>query len=195
MSDGVLLDTSFLISFADPARPHHAVAVQYFKFFASEGIPMFLSTIAASEFHQKQPVTDLPLDAIIVLPFNLTEAMRAADLDFTLYKGTPGVTRDALKDDFKLLGQVKANDLAFVLTEDERSLYKFCRELRAKHVLSAHAVKLDDGFSKSHFEPDGQSDFDAGLETSPIEASTPAPTVENVPRRIITSPKPESPEA
>ena len=33
MADGVLLDTSFLISFADPGRKHHAVAVQYFKFF------------------------------------------------------------------------------------------------------------------------------------------------------------------
>jgi hypothetical protein len=194
MSDGVLLDTSFLISFADPARPHHAVAVQYFKFFASEGIPMFLSAIAASEFHQKQPVTDLPLDAIIVLPFNLVDAMRAAELDFTLYKGTPGVTRDALKDDFKLLGQVKANDIAFVLTEDDRSLYKFCRELRAKHVLSAHAVKLDDGFSKSHFAPDGQSDFDAGLETSQTDTHKPAPTFGHVRRRIIELPEPESPE-
>jgi hypothetical protein len=111
MADGVLLDTSFLISFADPGRKHHAVAVQYFKFFAAEGLPMFLSTIAAAEFHQKQPVTDLPLDAIQTLPFNLVDAMRAAELDFTLFKGTPGVPRDALKDDFKLLGQVKANDI------------------------------------------------------------------------------------
>ncbi len=170
MSDGVLLDTSFLISLANPARKHHAVAVRYFKFFAAEGVPMFLSTIAASEFHQKQPVTDLPLDAILVLPFNLVDAMRAAELDFTLYKGTPGVARDALKDDFKLLGQVKANDIAFVITEDERSLYKFCGELRAKHVLSARAVKLEDGFDKSHFEPNGQWDFEV-LENPPPEAS------------------------
>ena len=166
MADGVLLDTGFLISFADPGRKHHAVAVQYFKFFASEGIPMFLSTIAASEFHQKQAVTDLPLDAIQTLPFNLIDAMRAAELDFTLYKGTSGVTRDSLKDDFKLLGQVKANDIAFVITEDERSLYKFCRELRAKHALYARAVKLDDGFDKSHFEPNGQREFDEGLGSS-----------------------------
>jgi len=143
MADGVLLDTSFLISFADPNRKHHAVAVQFFKYFAAEGIPMFLSTIVASEFHQKQRVTDLPLDAVIVLPFNLIDAMNAADLDFTLYKGTQGVVRDALKDDFKLLGQVKAQDIAFVITEDEKSLYRFCRELREKHVLGARAIKLE----------------------------------------------------
>lgn len=167
MADGVLLDTGFLISFVDPTRKHHAVAVQYFKFFAGESIPMFLSTIAAAEFHQKQPVTDLPLDVIQTLPFNLIDAMRAAELDFTLFKGSPDVTRDALKDDFKLLGQAKANDIAFVITEDGRSLYKFCGELRAQHALSARAVKLEDGFDKSHFDPAGQHDFDAGLELPP----------------------------
>ena len=167
MADGVLLDTSFLISFADPTRKHHAVAVQFFKHFAAEGIPMFLSTIVASEFHQKQPVTELPLDAVIVLPFNLIDAMNAADLDFTLYKGTPGVARDALKDDFKLLGQVKAQDIAFVITEDEKSLYRFCRELREKHVLGARAIKLEDGFDTSYFDSAGQHDFDAVIESPP----------------------------
>ena len=165
MADGVLLDTSFLISFADPTRKHHAVAVQFFKHFAAEGIPMFLSTIVASEFHQKQPVTELPLDAVIVLPFNLIDAMHAADLDFTLYKGTPGVARDALKDDFKLLGQVKAQDIAFVITEDEKSLYRFCRELREKHILGARAIKLEEGFDTSYFDSAGQHDFGAVIES------------------------------
>ena len=167
MADGVLLDTSFLISFADPTRKHHAVAVQFFKHFAAEGIPMFLSTIVASEFHQKQRVTDLPLDAVIVLPFNLIDAMHAADLDFTLYKGTPGVARDALKDDFKLLGQVKAQDIAFVITEDEKSLYRFCRELREKHILGARAIKLEEGFDTSYFDSAGQHDFGAVIESPP----------------------------
>jgi hypothetical protein len=164
MADGVLLDTSFLISFADPTRKHHAVAVQFFKFFAAEGIPMYLSTIVASEFHLKQPVTDLPLDAIIALPFNLNDAMRAAELDFTNYKGTPGLARDSLKDDFKLLGQLKMNDIAFMITEDARSLYKFCTELRAKHQLATRAIKLEDGFDKSHLDYAGQHDFETKLD-------------------------------
>ena len=169
MADGVLLDTSFLISFADPTRKHHAVAVQFFKLFTSEGVPMYLSTIVASEFHMKQPVTDLPLEAIIALPFNLNDAVRAAELDFAAYKGAPGVARDALKDDFKLLGQVKESDIAFVITEDARSLYKFCSELRAKHLLSTRAIKLEDGFDKSHLDAAGQHDFDTKLETPPSE--------------------------
>ena len=35
MADGVLLDTSFLISFVDPTRKHHAVALQFFQYFAN----------------------------------------------------------------------------------------------------------------------------------------------------------------
>lgn len=164
MPSGVLLDTSFLISFADPTRKHHAVAVQYFRHFASIGVPMFLSTIAAAEFHQKQPVTDLPLEAMIVLPFNLSDAMRSAELDWEHYKGTAGVTRAALKDDFKLLGQANAHDLAYVITEDATTLHKFCAELRVKHLLAARPIKLEDGFDKSHFDPIGQRDFDEGLD-------------------------------
>jgi hypothetical protein len=169
MADGVLLDTSFLISFADPTRRHHAVAVQYFRYFAAEGIPMYLSTIVASEFHLKQPVTDLPLEAIIALPFNLNDAMRAAELDFTNYKGTPGIARDSLKDDFKLLGQLQMNEIAFTITEDARSLYKFCTELREKRLLTARAIKLEDGFDKSHFNPAGQHDFDIKLDAPTLE--------------------------
>lgn len=161
MSDGVLLDTSFLISFVNPQRPNHAVARQYFQHFVDEGVPMYLSTIVASEFHLKQPVTDLPLDSIVVLPFNLDDAMHAAALDFTKYKGGPDEKREVLKDDFKLLGQAKAHDIGFVITEDAKTLYKHCRELRIKGELNAKAIKLSDGFDKSHFDPDGQHEIKA----------------------------------
>lgn len=162
MPDGVLLDTSFLISFVDANRKHHAVAVQFFRHFVDEGIPMFLSTIVASEFHMGQAVTDLPLDAIITLPFNFNDAVKAAELDFTLFKGEPNVPRAALKDDFKLLGQAKANDIAFLITEDG-SLHKFCQELKGKSLLPTRPIKLEDGFSKSYFDPAGQHDLDETL--------------------------------
>lgn len=169
MPEGVLLDTSFLISLVDRTRKHHGVAVQFFQFFGREGVPMFLSTIVAAEFHQKQPVTDLPLDAMQVLPFNLVDAMMAAELDFERFKGTAGVSRDALKDDLKLLGQAKAYDLEFVITEDATSLHKFCMKLHqdAGAALKTRAIKLEDGFDKSHFDPAGQHDFETRLEEPP----------------------------
>jgi predicted nucleic acid-binding protein len=169
MPDGILLDTSFLISFADRTRKNHGAALQFFQYFLEDGILMFLSTIAASEFQLRQPVTDLPLDKIVVLPFNLDDAIKAAELDFTRHKAAPGISRNALKDDFKLLGQAKANGIAYLITEDGRSLYKYCEELRAKHALTTRAIKLEDGFDKSHFNPAGQHDFDATLQPpSPV---------------------------
>lgn len=163
MADGVLLDTSFLISFVDPTRGNHQVALRYFRHFVDEGIPMFLSTIVASEFQLGQPVEDLPLDAIIPLPFNLEDAIAAGSLDFTAHKGEAGTQRDALKDDFKILGQAKAQDIAFVITEDARTLYRYAIRLRAMRRLSTQAIKLVDGFDKSHFDPLGQHDFDDDL--------------------------------
>jgi len=170
MLDGVILDTSFLISFVDLTRKHHAVAKQYFAHFIDEGIPMFLSTIVASEFHLKQPITDLPLDDLITLPFNLSDAARSAELDFTLYKGTAGVSRAALKDDFKILGQAKSYQIAYIITEDGSSLYKFCEDLRRRALIPTRAIKLIDGFNKSHFNPSGQQDFETKLGSSPESA-------------------------
>ncbi len=176
MPDGVLLDTSFLISFANPNAKNHAVARRYFDHFVEESVPMFLSTIAAAEFHQRQPVTDLPLDAIITLPFNLDDAMRAAELDFTLYKGDPNVPRAALKDDFKLLGQAKSRELAFLVTEDARTLYKYCEELRSKGLLSTRPRKLEDGFERSFFDPTGQQEFGGALQEPPTVTPPESPS-------------------
>lgn len=57
----ILLDTSYLISLADPNRPHHEAAVSYLREALRRGVPLYLSAIAASEFQVKQAVTDLPL--------------------------------------------------------------------------------------------------------------------------------------
>jgi len=157
MPDGVLLDTSFLITFVDSRRPRHAVARQYFKHFADESMPMFLSTIVVSEFCLMQPVTDLPLDAMIMLPYNLNDAEMTAKLNFKKYTGATNEPRAILKDDFKLLGQAKANDIGFLITEDVLTLYKYCHELHAKGEISTKPIKLVDGFDKSHFDPAGQT--------------------------------------
>ncbi|HTD66197.1 MAG TPA: hypothetical protein VK846_06655, partial [Candidatus Limnocylindria bacterium] len=76
----VSLDTSFLISFADPNRPHHAVAVEYFRHCLAEKIPMWISVIAAGEFEVGQPISDLPLQNFRMQPYNLPHAIRAATL-------------------------------------------------------------------------------------------------------------------
>lgn len=167
MADGVLLDTSFLISLVDPNRPQHAIALRYYEHFVEEGIPMYLSAIAASEFQLGQPVADLPLHHFVVLPFNLAHAVAAAELNFKRQPVFAGTTRDALKDDFKLLGQAKVERLAFLITEDAHTLYRYCQELRATGGLPTRAIKLVDGYDRSHFDPAGQRDFDSTLQPPP----------------------------
>jgi len=67
----VSLDTSFLITFADPGRAHHATAVDYFRHCLTQRIPMWLSTVAAGEFEVGQSVSDLPLQNFRIQPYNL----------------------------------------------------------------------------------------------------------------------------
>ena len=96
-----LVDTSFLISFADPQRPNHATAAAYFREALHRSVPLYLYAVAASEFQVKQAVTDLPLRNFIVLPFNFDHAMTAGLLMRQLDR-EPGDRRDVVKDDVKL---------------------------------------------------------------------------------------------
>lgn len=161
MADGVLLDTSFLITLANAERPNHATARRYFDFFVEEGVLMYLSTIVASEFHVKQPVQHLPLRSFSVLPFSLSAAMAAAELD-RLREGEVTADRVALKDDLKILGQARELAVAFLITEDEKSLFKWCEAFRAKGAIPTRGLKLSDGFDRSHFDPARQHRMEFG---------------------------------
>ena len=50
-----LVDTSFLISLADPGRPNHQVAKSYLREALLRGVPLYLSAIVASEFQVVHP--------------------------------------------------------------------------------------------------------------------------------------------
>src|SRR5688572_18809258 len=76
----VSLDTSFLISFIDPTRANHKVAVDYFRHCVATGIPMWVSTVVAGEFQVRQSFTDLPIQNFRIQPYNLAHALRAGDL-------------------------------------------------------------------------------------------------------------------
>lgn len=165
MTSGVLVDTSFLITLADPNRARHKVAEEYFRYFLSERMPMALSAIVVAEFHMRQNINTLPLSNFILLPFNHDDATAAADVAEQNFKRIQkqGANRVALKDDFKLLGQAKARRFGYLITDDAETLYPICEELRKQGELVTRAIKLQDGFDKSHFEPTGQHDFDATL--------------------------------
>jgi hypothetical protein len=102
----VSLDTSFLISFADPSRPNHVIAVDYFRHCLAQQIPMWISTVAAGEFEVKQSISDLPLQNFRIQPYNLPHAIRAAALFRSLNEGKrlpPMTLGESLSTTLKLL--------------------------------------------------------------------------------------------
>ena len=120
-----MLDTSFLITLADPNRRHHETAKAYFKEAVQRQIPLYLSAIVISEFQAKQAINDLPLRNFVVLPFNVDHAMRCGILIRQLQRD-PSDDRVRVKDDYKLIAQCDCEGISHLLSEDESTLVKFC---------------------------------------------------------------------
>ena len=141
----ILLDTSFLISLADPSRKHHATAVTYLREALRREVPLYLSAIVASEFQVKQAVTDLPLRNFIALPFNIDHAMTAGLLMRSLQRDADD-DRGAVKDDVKLIAQAVCQSLTHILTEDARTLVKYVRRLTDANQCQVKTILLAEGF-------------------------------------------------
>jgi len=113
---------------------------------------MYLSVIVASEFQVKQAVTDLPLRNFHMLPFNIDHAMTAGNLMRVLQRDRDaGDDRVAIKDDFKLLGQMVCESISHVLTEDSNTLAKYLDRLNGLGETSAKAIVLAQGFDMAWF--------------------------------------------
>lgn len=149
--NSVLLDTSFLITFASPERPHHAAARQYFREFIRQQIPMYLSTIVISEFQVKQAINDLPLRNFVVLPFNVDHAMRCGILVRQLARD-PGDDRVRVKDDFKLIAQCDCEGISHLLSEDAGFLVKYLQRAQSGSAPPTRSILLKDGFETAWFD-------------------------------------------
>lgn len=149
--NSVLLDTSFLITLADPARHHHGTAIWYFRELVHRQIPIYLSTIAISEFQVKQSVNDLPLRNMIVLPFNIDHAMSCGVLVGRFPKDA-GDDRVRVKDDLKLIAQTECEGITHLLSEDQNSLVKYLERAKGEGHQVAVPILLVGGQDASWFE-------------------------------------------
>jgi hypothetical protein len=149
--NSVLLDTSFLISLSDPARPHHEVAMAYYRECTRRQVPMYLSTIVVSEFQVKQAINDLPLRNFVVLPFNVDHAMRCGLIIRQMPRDS-GDDRVRVKDDFKLLAQCDCESVSHLISEDASTLAKYLDRARDAGLATTKAVLLRDGFDTAWFE-------------------------------------------
>jgi predicted nucleic acid-binding protein len=158
-----MLDTSFLITLADPRRPRHAVAKQYFQHFLAEKMPMFVSAIVVAEFCVRQKLETLPLEQLLLPPFTHEDAVAAATFDFKALKGIEK-DRQSIKDDLKIIGHAHARNLGYVITDDAETMFEYCETLRKEGRTHLRGIKLQTGFSLEHFTPDGQKDFPVVME-------------------------------
>ena len=157
----VSLDTSFLITFADPERPNHAVAVEYFRYCLAQRIPMWISTVVAGEFEVGQPISDLPLQNFRILPYNLSHAIKAALLLRKLREEAAPVEdrRHIIINDLKVIAQAEEEQIPVVLTEDENTLTRIVARLNKPGFVSVSSVLLKDGFTPGRLENPAQREF------------------------------------
>jgi predicted nucleic acid-binding protein len=158
----VSLDTSFLISFADPTRPHHAAALEYFRHCLAQNIPMWISVVAAGEFEVGQPVSDLPLQNFRIQPYNLPHALRAAALLRALQQEPsqhPGETRRVIINDLKILAQAEEEQIPIILTEDANTLSRLAARLREHKQVSVRVLLLKEGFTPARLQNPEQDEL------------------------------------
>jgi hypothetical protein len=129
-------------------------------------MPAFLPTIVVSEFYVRQEIPPDILRCCVVLPFNWDDARKAAELGFDQLKSM-GDSRDAVKDDVKIIAQAAVCGAGYLITDDVRTMYPCVEALRAAGRARLVAIRLDGGFDRSVFE-NGQRCFNALLdETEP----------------------------
>jgi hypothetical protein len=150
----ILLDTCFFITCLSPSQPHHKTADAYLKYFLKQNTPLILSTLVAGEFAVKQPINDLPLAHLNILPFNFIHAIKAAELRKILNPPGSKDSRSVIINDINILGQVAQERIPFILSEDEKTLSRFAVRLRAAKQIETKVVLLRDGFNPEQFAAD-----------------------------------------
>jgi len=80
MSSSVLLDTSFFLRFLNENDPLFSNADAYFKHLIQTSYSLVISTISIAEYCVGGDVSELPLQNLQILPFNLNHAKRTGDL-------------------------------------------------------------------------------------------------------------------
>ena len=167
MADGVLLDTSFLITLADKNRQNHDVARRYWRHFLDNDIPIYLSTIVVSEFSVRQVISANILQCCVILPFNWDNAQRTASIYRVLScERQADESRVAVKYDFKLIAQADGSGAEFIITADSKTLCRFCESLLKAGEVKFTAIRLEDGYDSAHFDPQRQKDFLDALDGS-----------------------------
>ncbi|THV59036.1 type II toxin-antitoxin system VapC family toxin [Chryseobacterium candidae] len=124
--NGVLLDTSFFIRFLNDADPLFKNALEYYKYFLSKDIKMYISTISIAEYCVGGSISELPLRNLAILPFNLNHATKTGDIAKVVFtkKGKLKLAeRNIIPNDSKLFSQADVEkNIIYYLSSDTESI-------------------------------------------------------------------------
>jgi len=143
--DKVLLDTSFCIRLLKSNDPFHQNAVDYYQYFLSENIEMFLSTIVVSEYSVKDdPDNLLDLQSFKILPFDYRDAKLAGQFYSIIMpaRGSLGQQRSVVINDCKLIAQLSNRNFDAYVTKDRISKKDIVDKIDAKHKLNFKFIDI-----------------------------------------------------
>lgn len=124
----VILDTSFLIRLLSANDALHSNAVDYYRYFLENNIPMYISTITVAEYCVRGDVMELPLRNVRIVPFNFQHATIAGKFAKALYEAKTANeisvdNRLIIPNDAKIFAQANSvEDVKFFVTSDTKSL-------------------------------------------------------------------------
>lgn len=124
--NGVLLDTSFFIRFLNDADPLFKNALEYYKYFLSNDVKMYISTISIAEYCVGGSISELPLRNLAILPFNLNHATKTGEIAkivFTRKGKLKLAERNIIPNDSKLFSQADVEtSIIYYLSSDTESI-------------------------------------------------------------------------
>ena len=113
MANSAFIDTSFLIRLLNEEDALHQNAVEYFNYFNREKFILKVSTIAVAEYCTRGDFTDLPLDHLQIIPFNLNHAIKAAEFAKIVFENKKNLKipdRKVIHNDVKLFAQTNTEN-------------------------------------------------------------------------------------
>lgn len=121
-----LLDTSFFIRLLKAGDPLQGQAQGYLEYFLNEGVALYISTIAISEFCVKDRLDALPFQFLCILPFNTDHAeasgrLYAQILEFKASGQSLDVPRNVVPNDCKMFAQAHVEKFDYFVSSDSKA--------------------------------------------------------------------------
>lgn len=146
-----MLDTTFLVHLLNKRSPLHNNAMGYFNYLISQGFMPVVSTIAVAEYCTIGDIKHLPLQNLLVCPFNINHATMAAKL---LKTANRSKAKRAIKNfkivpnEVKMLAQAQCEEVQYFATADA-SVKEIHQRFRKQRKVSFQLLDINTSHSSA----------------------------------------------